>query len=62
MTTELVLLVAVYALILMGVFFNKDIGPMATFKKSGPRLGAKIERDIAIGSQFKNPKTRWESK
>lgn len=51
MTTELVLLLGIYAYILMGVFFG-DAGPLETFKKSGPRLGARIERDISVGHYF----------
>ncbi|MGE0762791.1 MAG: hypothetical protein AB7N80_05890 [Bdellovibrionales bacterium] len=51
MTTELVLLLSIYAYIVMGVFLG-DFGPLETFKKSGPRLGARIERNISIGQQF----------
>jgi hypothetical protein len=48
MTTELVLLLGIYAFLLLGAFLG-DLGPIETFKKSGPRLGARIERDIATG-------------
>jgi len=33
------------------VYFG-DNGPINTFKEAGPRLGAKIERDISIGGGF----------
>ena len=51
MTTELVLLLGIYAFILLGVFMG-DSGPMATFKNSAPRLAARIERDITTGRGF----------
>lgn len=51
MTTELVLLLGIYAYILMGVFLGPS-GPLETFKKSGPRLGARIERNISVGQSF----------
>lgn len=51
MTTELVLLLGIYAYILMGVFLGQS-GPLETFKKSGPRLGARIERNISVGQSF----------
>jgi hypothetical protein len=63
MTTELVLLLAIYAFIVMGVFLG-DLGPLATFKNSGPRLGARIERNIAIGHPFvarDGKKATWQS-
>lgn len=51
MTTEIVLLLAIFAFIVMGVFLG-DLGPIATFRNSGPNLGAKIERQISIGHNF----------
>lgn len=51
MTTELVLILGLYAFILMGVFFG-DMGPIATFNKSAPRLAARIERNVTIGRGF----------
>lgn len=51
MTTELVLILGLYAFILMGVFFG-DMGPIATFNKSAPRLAARIERNVTIGNDF----------
>ncbi len=62
MTTELVLLLGIYAYIILGVFLG-DQGPLATFKKSGPRLAARIERNITIGKPFKgkdNTTTVWQ--
>ena len=52
MTTELVLLLSLYAFIIIGVFLG-DSGPIETFKKSGPRLGARIERNLATGWGFR---------
>lgn len=51
MTTELVLILGLYAFILMGVFFG-DMGPIATFNKSAPRLAARIERNVTVGKGF----------
>lgn len=48
MTTEIVLLLAIFAFIVLGIFLG-DLGPIATFHNSGPYLGAKIERQISIG-------------
>ncbi len=50
MTTELVLLLGLFAFILLGVLTST---PKETFFQSGPRLGARIERQIIIGEQFK---------
>lgn len=51
MTTELVLLLSIFAFIVLGIFLG-DLGPIATFYKSGPSLAAKIERQISVGHHF----------
>lgn len=51
MTTELVLLLSMFVFIVLGGFIG-DKGPRNTFKQSGPRLAARIERDIATGADF----------
>lgn len=51
MTTELVLLLGIYAFIVIGVFLG-DNGPVATFKKAAPRFSARIERNVSIGHRF----------
>lgn len=53
MTTEYVLLLGIYVIIVLGVFLG-DLGPIATFKKSAPRLAARIERNISVGDGFRN--------
>lgn len=55
MTTEYVLLMAFFALILAGVIFG-DSGPRATFEKSAPRLGARLEKNIATGTGWTSSK------
>lgn len=55
MTTELVLLLGIYAFLLLGAFLG-DLGPIETFKKSAPRLGARIERNISVGDGFRQSK------
>jgi hypothetical protein len=52
MTVELVLLLGLYAFVLLGAFLG-DNGPLETFKKSGPRLGARIERNVSTGDGFR---------
>jgi hypothetical protein len=63
MTIELVLLLSIWGYILLGVFFG-DLGPIETFRRSAPRLGAHIEKNIAIGHQFKDGRDgkslKWE--
>ena len=63
MTTELVLLLTIFAFVLLGVFIG-DAGPIATFNNSAPRLGARIERNISVGSGFrnklKNAEIQWD--
>ncbi len=52
MTTELILLLGIYAFLLMSAFLG-DLGPIETFRKSAPRLGARVERNIAVGDGFR---------
>ena len=63
MVTELVLLLAIWGFILLGVFLG-DNGPIETFKKSAPRLGARVERNIATGIGFydkvENQTINWQ--
>jgi len=51
MTTELVLLLSIYVFIFAGII-SKDTGPLATFKKSTPKLAARIERNLTIGNKL----------
>ncbi len=62
MTVELVLLLGIYAFIILGAFLG-PMGPVATFKKSAPRLAARIERNIAVGEGFNDSNgnsIKWE--
>lgn len=52
MTVELVLILAMYGFILLGAFLGPN-GPLATFKNSGPRLAARVERSISVGDGFR---------
>jgi len=52
MTTELVLLMFIYAFILLSVF-GGDSSPFSTFDRSAPSLAARIERNVNIGHEFK---------
>ena len=55
MATEYVLLMAMFALILAGVIFGES-GPIATFADSAPRLAARLEKNIATGTDWQSPK------
>lgn len=55
MTVEMVLIWAIWAYILLGVFFG-DLGPVETFRNSTPRLAAHIEKNLAVGRGFKDAK------
>jgi hypothetical protein len=67
MTTELVLLLCLSVFVSAGAFFGEK-GPFKVFEKSAPRLGARLEQNIAIGRDFKvrtssgdqNP-TEWKA-
>ena len=39
-------------MIILRVFFGPS-GPIQTFAQSGPSLGARIERNVAIGYRFR---------
>lgn len=52
MTTELVLLLCVFAFVTAGAIFGEK-GPFKVLASSSPRLGARLEQNIAIGRQFK---------
>ena len=61
MTTELVLLLSMFVFLVLGGFI-RDGGPGKTFKESGPRLAARIERDLATGDGFNGKdgqKSKW---
>ena len=47
MTTEYVLILALYAFVLLAVFLQH--GPIQTFQKAGPQLAAKVEEEISVG-------------
>ena len=52
MTTELVLLLAIYAFVVGAAFFGEK-GPIQVFNSSGPRLGARIEKHVSVGREYK---------
>lgn len=54
MTVEYVLLMGIFVFIVIGVFLG-DLGPIATFNKSAPRLAARIERNVSVGDGFRRP-------
>ena len=51
MTTEFVLLLGLYTAIILGAFLGES-GPIQIFDKASPRLGVRVERDIATGTGF----------
>ena len=52
MTVELVLLLGIYAFLILGAFLGEN-GPIDIFQKSGPRLAARIERNVSTGDGFR---------
>ncbi len=52
MTTELILLLSLFAVILGGAFLG-DKGPRKVFSEAAPKLGARIEQNITIGHRFR---------
>ena len=62
-TVEAILLIFLYAFILFPALIKSDYSPINIFKTSGAFLGARIERDMTIGRDFKNRNgepVRWE--
>lgn len=53
MSVELVLLLGIYGFLIIGAFLG-DLGPIETFKKSAPRLAARVERNISVGDGFRS--------
>ncbi len=51
MTIEYILLLVVVLMMAVKVFVS---APMTAFKESAPRLGARVEKQIATGTGFKN--------
>lgn len=62
MTTELVLLLSLFAFLLLGPLIG-DSGPGSTFSKSAPRLGARIEKELMTGMRFTPKRSRnlWQA-
>ena len=52
MTTELVLLVGIFAFVLLGAFMGPH-GPKSIFLQGGPHLAARIEKQLSTGSGFR---------
>ena len=52
MTAEFVLLLAVYAVCIIGLVFSKDYGVIYTFNNNLPFLSARIEKHTATGMGF----------
>ena len=61
MTTELTLLLALFAYLIIGVFLG-DTGPRNVFFQSAPRLGARVEAHLSIGRGFVVPVTLQKQK
>lgn len=48
MTTELVILLTLFVIVIVGVFKL----PTETFERAGPRLGMRIEKHLETGAGF----------
>lgn len=51
MTTEVVLLLGIFVFLIGGLFFGEK-GPIKVYEKSGPRLAARVEKQLTIGRGF----------
>jgi hypothetical protein len=51
MTVEYVLLISLFVYLLMGALTSQ---PAKTFKDYGPRLGARVEKQLVTGDGFKD--------
>ena len=54
MVTELVLLLAIYAMLILGLFLHPEYGVVHTFTNHLPKLSARIEKHTATGYGFWN--------
>ncbi|MCC6138694.1 MAG: hypothetical protein IT287_08670 [Bdellovibrionaceae bacterium] len=59
MTIEYILLLGLFAYILMGAFTGEK-GPLKVFENSAPRLGARVEQQMATGGAFNFPRNDWQ--
>lgn len=50
MTTELVILLTLFVIVIAGIFKT----PTQTFEKAGPRLGMRIEKNLETGVGFES--------
>lgn len=53
MTTELILLLSLYAGIILTSLLGEN-GPIKIFATAGPVLASRVERNLATGYNFKN--------
>lgn len=63
MTTELVLLLGLFVFLLFGIMTGEG-SPEDIFSQSAPRLAARVERDLAVGSTFvpaNKPPNQWRA-
>ena len=49
MATETILLLAIYAFVILGLFMGGEESLLGTFKSASPRLATRIERNVSIG-------------
>lgn len=60
MTIEYILLLSLFVFIVMGTFMK---APKESFLNSGPRLGARVEKQLSTGDGFNygpKGKLQWE--
>lgn len=59
MTIEYILLFSLMAFLMMGAFIG-ETGPMKVFENSAPRLGARVEQQLSVGSEFRGLRSDWQ--
>lgn len=52
MTTELVLLLSIFAFVVLGAFVGPGRGPKHAFSTGGPQLAARVEKHLSTGRNF----------
>jgi hypothetical protein len=52
MTTEMVLLLSIFAFVVLGAFVGPNAGPNYAFLTGSPHLGARIEQQLTTGRGF----------
>lgn len=59
MTIEYVLIIGLFSVFMMGVLAK---GPFNAFENAGPKLGARVERQLTTGQEFGRGEANWQKR